>query len=127
MKLIAVLIPVILVLTVISGCTNETDIFYIDTGDIIPNELCYPDIQDKVIVFHSTHCPACKVTLPKLQLAEARTGVDFEYIEVDTEDGIERIKELKISPYGVPTVVINCVVYGIMDQEEYEDIILRTW
>ncbi len=126
---ISLLFVLVFVVVAISGCTQPNDdMLYINIGDTIPTEMCYSDgFRERVTIFYSTMCPACKATLPRLQLLEAKLiEVEFEYITLDSEEGRERIKELKISPYYVPTVIINCVAYGSMQQQEYEDLISRT-
>ncbi len=128
-KKISLIFALLFVVVTISGCTEPgNDMLFINIGDTIPTEMCYQDgFRERVTVFHSTTCPACKATLPRLQLLESKfTDVEFEYIALDSDDGRARIQELKISPYYVPAVIINCAVYGSMQQLDYDEIITRT-
>ena len=128
-KKISLLFVLLFAVVAISGCTQpDDDMLYINVGDTIPTEMCYENgFRERVTVFYSTTCPACKATLPRLQLLEAKlTDVEFEYIALDDDEGRARIQELKISPYYVPAVIINCAVYGSMSQADYEEIIERT-
>lgn len=129
-KLLILPVTAILLAVVISGCTSPPDnnTLYFEIGDKIPVSYC-STLNASVTIFYSTTCPVCKTTLPRLQLLEAKlrtANVSFEYIAVDTPAGLERANVLKMFPYHVPTVIINCTAYGSMSEDEYEQIILST-
>lgn len=80
-------------------------------------------LMDQVTVFHSPECPACRLTLPQLQEAEAETGYRFEYIDIDA--GRERLSELGMMPVFIPTYIIRCSVHvGYATKDQIKALIL---
>ncbi len=130
MKIIkwALTLLMIAMMVLISGCispgngNNET--IYIDIGDVIPDAVCTARvIKDRVLVIHKTGCMACDVALPRLREVEQELGMNFEYINTVEAEGFERLEELKIMPYRVPTVLIKCKAYAVLTKDEYKALI----
>lgn len=120
------LVPLIIaVVLLVSGCTSPGNgTIYIDIGDVIPDVNCTAmGINDRVLVIHKTGCPACDVALPRLREVEQELGMSFEYINTVEARGLERLEELKIMPYRVPTVLIKCKAYAVKTKDEYKALI----
>jgi len=74
-----------------------------------------------VTIIHKEGCPACEIVLPILEEIESENNLNFEYIDLATHDGRNRMYEIGIVPYYVPTTIINCNAYiGVYTKEEYE-------
>ena len=111
-------------LLLVSGCINGGgDVMTISDGTVIDAQVCADKgIADKVVVFHSPSCPACRQTLPILEELENETGAQFEYIDL-LNDG-ERVEELGLMPTHIPAVVIKCKVYvGGRSKDEFRELI----
>jgi thiol-disulfide isomerase/thioredoxin len=115
----------IAVMVLVSGCASPGNgTIYIDIGYVIPDEACAArGINDRVLVIHKTGCTACDTALPKLMEAEQELNMSFEYINTAEAGGIERLEELGIMPYRVPTVLIKCKAYAVKTKDEYKTLI----
>ena len=103
--------------------TNET--LFIEIGDTIPEAECSErGIEGNVIIIHKTGCPACAATLPKLRELETELGMAFEYYDAAVTSELNSLMEkYNILPYHVPSVIINCIVYGPKEKEEYRSLL----
>ncbi|MFH0956684.1 MAG: hypothetical protein V1813_02365 [Candidatus Aenigmatarchaeota archaeon] len=121
LALIAAAFAVLMVLA--SGCTSpSTDgtIRLTDGMEIGSNVCAQKGISDSVLVFHSLECPACRQTVPILDAIENETGKGFEFIDITSAEGKERMAQLSMMPDYIPAVVIKCKVYvGYKVKEEF--------
>lgn len=112
----------------ISGCVSPEPVdnaTFVYEGDHISEEFCTDYVNDTVLVFVSNNCPACKKRLPMLmEIDFENENITFEYLFIDTKAGMERVGDLGIFPFYVPSVVVGCEVFGLLEKEEYERIIL---
>lgn len=104
--------------------TNNTDSYVIQESGAIPNDVCINvGIKNNIIVIHKTGCPVCTQVLPFLEELENEMGLTFEYINVATPE-VERLNQINIMPYYVPTVLIGCNAYvGYYTKEQYRGFI----
>jgi thiol-disulfide isomerase/thioredoxin len=111
-----------------SGCTTTGDgngtvngTIVLDDGVVVPANVCAQrGVADTVVVFHSEECPACRQALPILQEIEGETGKKFEYIEVRSDEGRQRMAQLGMAPSYIPTVLIKCQAYvGYRDKAAF--------
>ena len=103
--------------------TNETYFIMITDGMILDEDLCQMrGVKDKVIVFHSSGCPACSIAVPRLEELEQEMDYDFEFIDIS--NGRDRMMEIGLIPSHIPTVIIKCKVYvGAKSKEDYRNLI----
>ncbi|GAJ24394.1 unnamed protein product, partial [marine sediment metagenome] len=95
---------------------------YVNDGDVLSDDLCKG--LDKVVVVEKTGCPACAVAVPRLEELEKELGKEFVYINVAIEEERNELLLLGFVPRYVPTVVIDCVVYGgALEKERYKELI----
>jgi thiol-disulfide isomerase/thioredoxin len=111
-----------------NNTTNNTqDFILLKDGDTINDDICIVrGIKNKILVFHETGCGACAIAIPRLKEIENELNMTFEYIDLATKEGVNKVQELKIAPYAVPTIIVNCKAYtGVRSKDEYKQIILE--
>ena len=120
---LAALVGLLLVSGCISGGGDSDGMTIISDGSVIDASVCaQKGIADKVVVFHSPTCPACKATLPVLE--DLETKVDAEFVYIDLLNDKEKAEELGIMPTHIPTIVIKCKAYtGQRTEEEFRGLI----
>ena len=103
--------------------TEFSDIIYIPQSMEISREICAArGIEGKVLVMHSAGCGACAVAVPILEELEAELGTDFEFLDLSVPEQAERVQELKIIPYYVPTTIIDCyALVGVHSKDTYKE------
>lgn len=126
MKKIIFLFLVFIIL--VSGCISNNggngQTVYLDYGDVLPDGLCRSNNFDtRIIVMHKTGCSACEQALPVLESLEKKLNLTFEYYDLAEKDDLEKIKKMEILPQYVPTVLIKCKAYGLLSEQEYEELI----
>jgi len=130
MKYVSAIFAAVIISIIISGCLNNkgnkengAELVIIENGDDVPAKLCTKNQQNnKVIVFHSENCPACRLTVPILEDIQSETTVEFEFI--DTENDRERIDELGFATGHIPGVIIKCRAYvGYKQKQDFLDLI----
>ncbi|MBN1896213.1 MAG: thioredoxin family protein [Candidatus Aenigmarchaeota archaeon] len=109
---------------IVSGCTTsnggtEGNVIVISDGGTVDTAICQQKgIADKIVVFHSPTCPACRQTLPVLEEIEAEYDYDFMFIDLSTER--DAAEELGIMPTHIPTILIKCKAYtGFREKSEF--------
>lgn len=107
-----------------SDDNNNNGVYTIQKSGIIPNDVCInAGIKNSMIVIHKTGCPACQEVLPFLYELETEMGLTFEYINIATPEA-QRLTEMGIMPYYVPTVILGCNAYvGSHSKEQYKGFI----
>ncbi|MFQ6020606.1 MAG: hypothetical protein ACE5J4_01135 [Candidatus Aenigmatarchaeota archaeon] len=113
-------------ITPVNNINVSNDVITIDkTGVIIPDDVCsYRGIKNNVIVIYKTGCGACAIAVPILEELDNELDVNFEFYDLAVQEGRNKVDELKIIPYYVPTVIINCKAYvGLFTKEQYKSFI----
>ena len=86
--------------------------------DILEGQCMERQLQDKVIMIYSPTCPVCEATKPILLEAAGEKGVSVE--EINLLNDRQRLDELGVLPYYVPTTIIGCKVFvGMEDKETF--------
>jgi len=136
-KFYIIALVAIIATVMVSGCTteptptnnhtnnhtgNHTLILVSDGTEISYEECAARGVNDKVIVLHTSGCPACGIAVPILEELSEEIDYEFEFIELSTN--VERAYEIGILPTHVPTALIKCKAYtGAKTKEEYKNLI----
>ncbi len=123
----------ILLLVIVSCCINDTNvkkelnaeingIITIDKEGKLPDYVCRSiGIENDIIIIHSKYCGACKMALPYLKEIEDEKGLEFNYIDISTDEGRDMLNKMGLYPRYTPTVIIGCDVHiGAYSKEKYE-------
>ncbi len=133
----ALLIVLIAAILAVSGCVSEMSgnstaagnqthsarpaqpIILSDGMTLAKDQCASRGIEDMVVVFYETGCPACEQAVPVLREIEKDIpGKGFRFLNLMNDR--ESVEELGLVPSYVPTVVINCRVYvGVRAKEQY--------
>jgi thiol-disulfide isomerase/thioredoxin len=93
-------------------------------GETIPALTCR-NIPD-VVILYRRGCPACGVTIPRLQELEQELDMEFKYYDFAIAEDTQEVKELGLIVQFVPTVIIKCKVYiGVRTKEQYKEYIIN--
>ncbi len=111
---------------VVSGCIQAQDdgeVIVITDGMVIDPQVCVQKgLSDKVVMFHSPTCPACKDTLPVIE--DIEDEIDSEIIYIDIASEREKAEQLGLMPTHIPTLIIKCSVYtGYKNKEGFLELI----
>ncbi len=135
-----IILPLIAVVVAVSMCVSpfgpdvtgdttggEVPIFYIGETMDLPKSVCdINDLHGKVVVIHQTGCGACEKVVPVLNEIEQELNLTFEYINLKEDPS--RMYELRIQPFYVPTVIVDCTAYvskeSVWSKEKYKTIIM---
>lgn len=127
--LIWLIVFVILAITFFVLAKNNFFIHHDNTnGTILEDgiQLSNSYFSDKIIVIHSLACPHCRIVVPILREIELEYNKTFYYYDMSKEEDLEKIKELKIVPKYIPTVIIYGKVYiGQKSKQDYLNLILK--
>lgn len=97
------------------------DIYVQESMDIQADICSAKGIDGKVLIIHKTGCPACAVAVPRVEaLLEEFPDIEAEILDLADSGDVERMKEIGVIPYYVPTIVIDCyAMVGVHSEEEY--------
>jgi thiol-disulfide isomerase/thioredoxin len=91
---------------------------------LTPQECSERGLGDRVIFVYSSTCPACAMTKPLLFEAASEAGKTVEEINLVTDR--QKLDEIGILPYYIPTTIIDCeVLVGAKQKFEFRDIMER--
>lgn len=81
-------------------------------------------LGERAIFIYSPTCPACKMTKPALLEAASEAGVTVEEVNLVTQK--QKLDELAILPYYIPTTIIDCeILVGAKQKFEFRDALER--
>ena len=104
----------------------ETPTIYIQESTEISRDICAAKgLEGKVLVIHRTGCGACAIAVPILEELEAEfPDVEFEFLNTVVEEDGERMVEIGVIPYYVPTTVLDChALIGAQSKETYQELL----
>lgn len=79
----------------------------------------------KVTTIYREGCPACGVSIPRLEELEKELDMDFKYYDLAIGEDVQEVRDLGLIVQFVPSVIINCKVYiGARTKEQYKEYIL---
>ena len=94
----------------------------------IPRDVCEAKgMAGRVFAIHKRGCPACAIAVPLVEGLAKEMGKDMESLDVAEEGARVRVlDELKIVPYMVPTIIIDCtILVGVKEESVYRSLLER--
>lgn len=117
---------ILLTLTVVliiysTGIFSNPEIYIVNESGVLPENVCVRmGINKPVIVYESENCDSCLIALARVTEVEKELGQIYEYVDISTDYGKERLLEIGIATRYVPTIIVDCYVHmGIFTKEEY--------
>lgn len=109
------------------NASEPLETIHVSSEGSIPLDQCeLRGIENKALVLESKLCGACKAAKPILQELEVEHNVQFEFIDLSTPEGMDRMDELGLLVYYTPTTIIGCdIVIGVKSKGEYEALVER--
>lgn len=116
----------VVLLLIFSGCIPDNiDIVtpvIVSDGDVLSQDLC--ENLDTVVIIEKTGCPACAMAIPRLEVLEEELGLEFDYYDTAVAEERTALLTLGFVPTHVPTIVVDCKVYGgALSKEKYKELI----
>ncbi len=137
MKL-TILVSFLIAVSLISGCATEgcdtptgytikDEVILLDKEGTISCELCEErGFHDKIIVFESEYCGACRMATPRIEEAASELGADVLFLDLSKNADSLQMNNFKVMPYYTPTMLAGCSVYiGGKSKEEYVSFISK--
>lgn len=136
---IILLVSILIVLSLINGCTltencENPSTYIIKDGKLmldkegtIPCTLCEErGLDDRIVVLESEYCGACKAVVPVIKEVAKELNTIVTFLDLSESEDQNKMSQLGVMPYYTPTMLVGCQVYvGGKTKSEYKSIISK--